>query len=150
MTAMPSGGGAEILSATFGALSDPIRRHILMRLAHGSCSVSELGSPFPVSAPAISKHLNVLEQAGMIIRWKQGRTYYCRLQPEPLQRAGQWIEDQRGFWEQQLDQLQDYLRKEERTWTTRQPRNPASPSDSGADSQHRPKGSSKPGHGRKL
>ena len=76
-----------VLSAIFNALSDPIRRQILARLAHGPCSVSELGAPFPVSAPAISKHLNVLEHTGLIARWKQGRTYYCKLLNEPHYRS---------------------------------------------------------------
>jgi DNA-binding transcriptional ArsR family regulator len=120
-----------VLSAIFNALSDPIRRQILARLAHGPCAVSELGAPFPVSAPAISKHLNVLEHIGLIARWKQGRTYYCKLLNEPLLVAGDWIDQQRAFWEQQFNGLDEFLRGEDGTWTSRSPPKPAPPSDSG-------------------
>jgi DNA-binding transcriptional ArsR family regulator len=136
------------LSAIFNALSDPIRRQILTRLTHGPCSVSELGAPFPVSAPAISKHLNVLEQTGLIVRWKQGRVYYCRLLNEPLVLAGDWIEQQRGFWEQQFNGLDEFLRGEDGTWTARLPLEPVQPSGSAGDSKRRRKGSSRPGRGR--
>jgi DNA-binding transcriptional ArsR family regulator len=139
----------EDLGAIFSALSDPIRRQILGRLAHGPCSVSELGAPFPVSAPAISKHLNVLEQTGLIVRWKQGRTYYCQLLSEPLLTAGDWIEQQRRFWEQQFTGLDEFLRGEDGTWTTRSPSGPAvRPSGSGTSSKQPPKGSSRPGRDR--
>jgi len=137
-----------VLSAIFGALSDPIRRQILTRLARGSCSVSELGAPFPVSGPAISKHLNVLEQTGLIARWKQGRTYYCQLLNEPLLIAGDWIEQQRGFWEQQFVGLDEFLRREDGTWTTTSPPEPIRPSGSGTGSKQPPKGSSRPGRDR--
>jgi DNA-binding transcriptional ArsR family regulator len=129
-------------------LSDPIRRRILGRLAHGPCSVSELGAPFPVSAPAISKHLNVLEQTGLIARWKEGRTYYCQLLSEPLLTAGDWIEQQRGFWEQQFNGLDEFLRGEDGTWTTQSPPEPVRPSGSGTNSKQPPKGSSRPGRDR--
>jgi DNA-binding transcriptional ArsR family regulator len=138
----------EDLSAIFSALSDPIRRRILGRLAHGPCSVSELGAPFPVSAPAISKHLNVLEQTGLIARWKEGRTYYCQLLSEPLLTAGDWIEQQRGFWEQQFNGLDEFLRGEDGTWTTQSPPEPVRPSGSGTNSKQPPKGSSRPGRDR--
>jgi DNA-binding transcriptional ArsR family regulator len=101
------------LDAIFAALSDPIRRGIVARLAHGPCSVTELGAPFDVSAPAISKHLAVLERSGVILRWKAGRVRYCRLVPDPLARASTWIEQHRLFWEQQLDSLGRYLEGEE-------------------------------------
>ncbi|MGP0002078.1 MAG: ArsR/SmtB family transcription factor [Acetobacteraceae bacterium] len=136
------------LDAIFGALSDPTRRRMVARLTLGSCSVTELSEPFAVSAPAISKHLNVLEQTGLIARSKQGRTHYCRLLPEPLQRAGSWIDQQRSFWERQFDNLDGFLRGEDGTWT-RSPPKPAPPSGSAASSQRPPKGSSKPGPGRK-
>jgi uncharacterized protein YndB with AHSA1/START domain/DNA-binding transcriptional ArsR family regulator len=97
----------------FGALADPIRRGILARLSHGVCSVTELGEPFPVSAPAISKHLLVLERSGLIERWKEGRVHFCRLIAAPLQQAGDWIEQHQAFWERQLDALENYLNRDE-------------------------------------
>jgi DNA-binding transcriptional ArsR family regulator len=112
VTAQPSvarKGERTSLDEVFGALSDPIRRAIVAELAHGDRSVSELGAPFAVSAPAISKHLAVLERVGLIVRWKQGRVRYCRLVADPLLQAGAWIEQHRVFWERQLDSLADYL-----------------------------------------
>ena len=109
----PASAGAAVLDDVFGALSDPIRRGIVAQLAAGPCSVSELGAPFAVSAPAISKHLAVLERAGMIERWKIGRVHYCRLISDPLVRAGVWIEHHRTFWERQLDALTEYLDREQ-------------------------------------
>lgn len=101
------------LDAVFGALSDPTRRAILARLVRGECSVTTLGSPFAVSAPAISKHLRVLEGSGLITRHKTGRVHYCRLRADPLREAGDWIEQQRAFWEQQFEALANYLDKEQ-------------------------------------
>jgi len=103
------------LDEVFGALSDPIRRAIVARLTAGPCSVSELGAPFAVSAPAISRHLAVLERSGLIRRWKTGRVHYCRLVADPLAQAGTWIEQHQAFWERQLDALEDYLDREEET-----------------------------------
>lgn len=103
----------EALDVVFGALSDPIRRAIIARLAHGPCSVGELGAPFAVSAPAISKHLAVLERSGLIARWKTGRVHYCRLVADPLADAASWIERHRAFWEGQLDALGEYLDRED-------------------------------------
>ena len=100
------------LDAVFGALSDPIRRAIVARLAQGECSVTVLSRPFDVSAPAISKHLGVLERAGLIDRRKTGRVRYCRLRLGPLEHAGGWIDQQRAFWEQQLGALDRFLREE--------------------------------------
>jgi DNA-binding transcriptional ArsR family regulator len=97
------------LEGVFGALSDPIRRAIVARLAVGACSVSELGAPFAVSAPAISRHLAVLQRAGLIMRWKVGRVHYCRLVADPLAEAAAWIEHHRAFWERQFNALDDYL-----------------------------------------
>jgi DNA-binding transcriptional ArsR family regulator len=102
-----------LLDDIFGALSDPIRRGIITRLANGPCSVTQLGMPFDVSAPAISRHLNVLERSGLIERWKQGRVNYCRLVPHPLIRATGWIEQHKMFWERQFDALADYLDREQ-------------------------------------
>ena len=102
----------EALDDIFSALSDPIRRGIIARLSHGECSVTELGSPFGVSAPAISRHLNVLERCGLIARWKRGRVHYCRLITDPLIPAADWIEQHQQFWERQFDALADYLDRE--------------------------------------
>ena len=113
LDAAPDGTGT--LDEVFGALADPTRRAIVARLTEGPRSVSKLGAPFPMSAPAISKHLAVLERAGMIARWKTGRVHYCRLVGGPLGRAGAWIEQHRVFWERQLDALEDYLDREAET-----------------------------------
>ena len=121
--ATPDGTGA--LDEIFGALADPTRRAIVARLAEGPCSVSNLAAPFPISAPAITKHLAVLERAGMIARWKTGRVNYCRLVGDPLGRAGIWIEQHHTFWERQLDALENYLDRE--TETCNQP--PPTPQD---------------------
>jgi DNA-binding transcriptional ArsR family regulator len=109
---LPEVTGGDGLNDVFGALSDPIRRGIIARLTRGSCSVTQLGSPFNVSAPAISRHLNVLERCGLIARWKRGRVHYCRLVVDPLTRAAGWIEQHQTFWERQLDALADYLDRE--------------------------------------
>lgn len=86
------------LDAIFAALADPIRRAILARLAHGELSVSELAAPFDVSLPAISKHLRVLERAGLLAGQKDGRVYRCRLAARPLEGAAEWIGHYRAFW----------------------------------------------------
>jgi DNA-binding transcriptional ArsR family regulator len=119
---------APHLDAIFGALSDPIRRSILAALSRGETSVTELGQPFSVSAPAITKHLRVLETAGLIVRRKSGRVNYCRLRTVPLIEAAGWIEEQREFWERQFDALDRYLSEEDEE-CNRQPSNePDSPS----------------------
>ena len=97
------------LSRTFSALADPTRRAILARLASGEASVSELAAPFEMSLPAISKHLKVLERAGLIARGRAAQWRPCRLQPHPLKGAADWLEHYRRFWEQRLDRLEDYL-----------------------------------------
>jgi DNA-binding transcriptional ArsR family regulator len=97
------------LDATFFALSDPIRRRMVARLATGDMTVGRLAEPFPVSAPAISKHLRVLERAGLITREREGRIRRCHLVPEPLKDAAEWVQQYRQFWETQLDQLAEYL-----------------------------------------
>jgi DNA-binding transcriptional ArsR family regulator len=101
------------LDQVFGALSDPIRRGIVERLARGPCTVTQLGAPFDVSAPAISKHLGVLEGCGLIVRWKVGRVHHCRLIAAPLVDAAAWIERHRAFWSHQLDALGEYLDRED-------------------------------------
>jgi DNA-binding transcriptional ArsR family regulator len=99
----------EALDAVFSALADPTRRAIVERLARRDASVSELAAPFSMSLPAISKHLGVLEDAGLVFREKQGRTRYCRLVPGPMREAAGWLELYRGFWEERLDSLARYL-----------------------------------------
>src|SRR5580692_11838599 len=102
---------ADQLSETFGALADPTRRAILARLASGEASVTELAAPFEMSMPAISKHLKVLERAGLIARGREAQWRPCRLQAAPLQDVAGWIEHYRRFWEQSFDRLDDYLRE---------------------------------------
>jgi DNA-binding transcriptional ArsR family regulator len=97
------------LDATFGALADPTRRAILAQLALGEATVGELAAPFDVSLPAVSKHLRVLEAAGLLRREIDGRIHRCRLAPGPMKDAAAWIETYRAFWETQLDALANYL-----------------------------------------
>jgi DNA-binding transcriptional ArsR family regulator len=97
------------LSATFGALADPTRRAILARLAAGQASVTELAGPFRMSLPAVSKHLKVLERAGLVARGRAAQWRPCRLAPEPLKEASEWLDDYRRFWEESLDRLAEYL-----------------------------------------
>lgn len=99
------------LSSTFAALADPTRRAILARLASGESSVTELAAPFEMSMPAISKHLKVLERAGLINRGRAAQWRPCSLQAGPLKEAADWMEHYRQFWEQSLDRLDDYLRE---------------------------------------
>ena len=99
------------LSATFAALADPTRRAILARLAKGEATVTELAEPFTVSLPAISKHLKVLERAGLIERGREAQWRPCRLQAEPLREADDWIEQYRRHWEESFDRLDEYLRQ---------------------------------------
>jgi DNA-binding transcriptional ArsR family regulator len=98
------------LNATFGALADPTRRAILARLASGEASVTELAEPFEMSLPAISKHLKVLQRAGLIARGREAQWRPCRLAPSPLKDAAAWLESYRRFWEESFDRLEDYLR----------------------------------------
>ena len=97
------------LDHTFSALSDPTRRAILARLAQGGATVTELARPFDMSLPAVSKHLRVLENAGLMSRRREGRIHHCRLVGEPLQGAADWLEFYRSFWETRLESLADYL-----------------------------------------
>jgi DNA-binding transcriptional ArsR family regulator len=100
---------ADNLSATFAALADPTRRAILERLADGDTTVSELAEPFEMSMPAVSKHLKVLERAGLISRMRDAQKRPCRLEAEPLKQAVTWIEQYRRHWDERLDRLEDYL-----------------------------------------
>jgi DNA-binding transcriptional ArsR family regulator len=97
------------LSSTFSALSDPTRRAILARLADGEASVKELARPFSLSAPSVTKHLKVLERAGLISRGREAQWRPCRLEAAPLQEVAEWVERYRSFWEQSLNRLDDYL-----------------------------------------
>jgi DNA-binding transcriptional ArsR family regulator len=99
------------LSETFGALADPTRRAILARLASGEASVTELAAPFSMSMPAISKHLKVLERAGLIARGREAQWRPCRLQVAPLQDVAGWVEHYRRFWEESFDRLDTYLQE---------------------------------------
>jgi DNA-binding transcriptional ArsR family regulator len=102
---------SDQLDTTFAALADPTRRAILARLADGEATVTELAEPFAVSLPAISKHLKVLEGAGLIIRGREAQYRPCRLQPRPLGEAAGWLENYRLLWEGSLDRLDDHLRR---------------------------------------
>lgn len=104
---MPS----DHLSTTLAALADPTRRAILARLASGQASVTELAEPFEMSLPAISKHLKVLERAGLIARSREAQWRPCRIEAGPLKEVSDWLEHYRLFWEQSFDRLDDYLSK---------------------------------------
>ena len=98
------------LSTTFSALADPTRRAILARLAAGEASVTELAEPFAMSLPAVSRHLKVLERAGLIARSRTAQWRPCRLAPAPLKAASEWLEGYRRFWDESLDNLAGYLK----------------------------------------
>src|SRR6201996_8707337 len=104
---MPS----DQLSATFSALADPTRRAILAKLIAGESSVTQLAQPFDMSLPAISKHLKVLERAGLIARSRDAQWRPCRLEAAPLKNVSDWVGEYRRFWEQSFDRLDDYLRE---------------------------------------
>ncbi len=97
------------LDLVFGALADATRRQILARLAKGEATVGELAAPFEISRPAISKHLRVLERAGLVHRTRDGRLRRCELEAEPMREASAWVERYREFWEDRLDALAEYL-----------------------------------------
>ena len=99
------------LSETFGALADPTRRAILARLAKGEATVTELAAPFDISLPAISRHLKVLQRAGLIEQGRQAQWRPCRLKPEGLRDVADWIGEYRRHWEESLERLDDYLRE---------------------------------------
>ena len=98
-----------MLDRTFSALADPTRRAIVERLADGEASVTELAAPFAMSLPAVSKHLKVLEKAGLISRGRRAQWRPCRLEPEPLKEASDWLQEYRRLWEERLDRLDEYL-----------------------------------------
>jgi DNA-binding transcriptional ArsR family regulator len=99
------------LSTTLSALADPTRRAILARLASGEATVTELAEPFAMSLPAVSKHLKVLQRAGLIARGREAQWRPCRLQPEPLKDIADWVEHYRRFWEESFDRLDEYLKE---------------------------------------
>jgi DNA-binding transcriptional ArsR family regulator len=99
------------LSTTFAALADPTRRAILARLSTGEATVTDLAEPFEMSMPAISKHLKVLERAGLVARSREAQWRPCRIDAAPLKDVAEWVEDYRRIWEQRLDRLDDYLRE---------------------------------------
>ena len=101
------------LSATFGALADPTRRAILARLSGGETSVTELAAPFAMSMPAVTKHLKVLERAGLVERSRRAQWRPCKLRAKPLEEATGWIGQYRKFWEESFDRLEAYLREEQ-------------------------------------
>jgi len=100
---------SDHLSATFSALADPTRRAILARLAEGETTVTKLAEPFRMSLPAVSRHLKVLERAGLISQTREAQWRPCRLEAKPLQEASDWVDKYRKFWEQRLDRLADYI-----------------------------------------
>ena len=99
------------LSATFSALADPTRRAILARLASGETSVSELAKPFEMTLPAVTKHLKVLQKAGLITQGRQAQWRPCRLEAGPLKEISEWVERYRRFWEESFDRLDEYLQE---------------------------------------
>jgi DNA-binding transcriptional ArsR family regulator len=99
------------LSTTFAALADPTRRAILARLSTGEATVTDLAEPFEMSMPAISKHLKVLERAGLVARSREAQWRPCRIDAAPLKDVAEWVENYRRIWEQRLDRLDDYLRE---------------------------------------
>jgi DNA-binding transcriptional ArsR family regulator len=107
----------DFLSNTFAALADPTRRAILARLAEGPATVKELAAPFAMSGPAVSKHLRVLERAGLIVRGREAQWRPCRLEAAPIKEVAEWAESYRRFWEasyQRLDEYLDHLKEKER------------------------------------
>ena len=102
------------LSITFGALADPTRRAILARLAKGPATVTELARPFEMTLPAVSKHLKVLEHAGLIERGREAQWRPCQLRARPLEEAADWVERYRTLWEERFDRLDEYLKQLQR------------------------------------
>lgn len=102
---------SDQLSVKFAALADPTRRAILARLALGEAAVTDLAEPFAMSLPAVSKHLKVLERAGLITRGREAQWRPCRIEPRALKDIGDWLDDYRRLWEARLDRLEDYLKK---------------------------------------
>jgi DNA-binding transcriptional ArsR family regulator len=110
------------LSTTFAALADPTRRAILARLAVGESSVNQLAEPFDISLPAISRHLKVLENAGLITRGRDAQWRPCKLNPDRLKTVDDWLDDYRRFWEESFDRLDEYLQKLKANRNKKQPK----------------------------
>jgi DNA-binding transcriptional ArsR family regulator len=110
-------GDEDFLDRAFAALADPTRRAILARLALGEAAVTELAEPFQMSLPAVSKHLKVLERAGLITRSHQAQWRYCRLEPAPLKQVADWVGDYKRFWDESYERLDEYLEDLKRTST---------------------------------
>lgn len=110
------------LSVVFSALADPTRRAILARLADGDASVNELAEPFSMSLPAVSKHLKVLERAGLITRGRNAQWRPCRLEADPLKDVSEWVRDYQRFWDESYQRLDDYLVRMQNTGTEESPR----------------------------
>ena len=108
---MAFNAATDRLSSTFAALADPTRRAILARLSLGETSVTELAQPFQMTMPAVTKHLKVLERAGLISRGREAQWRPCKLDAAPLKDAATWVEQYRQFWEARLDRLDDYLQE---------------------------------------
>lgn len=106
----PTREAPDALSVTLAALADPTRRAILARLSEGEASVTELAEPFEMTLPAVSKHLKVLERAGLITRGRHAQWRPCRLRPEPLKDVSTWLDRYRQLWEERFDRLEEYLR----------------------------------------
>ena len=105
---------ADRLSNTFAALADPTRRAILARLISGQASVTELAAPFEMTMPAVTKHLKVLERAGLIARGREAQWRPCRIEGEPLRDVAAWMEPYRRFWDESFDRLDDYLQEKQK------------------------------------
>jgi DNA-binding transcriptional ArsR family regulator len=130
----------EPLDAVFAALADPTRRQVLKTLSAGSRPVTELARPFPMSLPGFTKHLQILEDAGLIKREKEGRVVSCTLAADPMKKASDWLDQTREFWEKRLDALARFLYHQEETqaWRTPKRRN-GRRSHSSASSMRRPR-----------
>ena len=105
----------DTLSATFQAIADPTRRTILARLAQGEATVQELAEPLPISQPAVSKHLKVLEKAGLVERRREAQRRWCRLQARPLREVAAWATEYQQYWDESFERLDDLLKKEKST-----------------------------------
>jgi len=115
---------ADQLSTTFAALADPTRRAILSRLIAGECSVTDLAKPFEMSLPAVSKHLRVLERAGLIAQRREAQWRHCRVEAGPLKEVADWTERYRHIWEERLDRLDQYVQQMQAKETKRHARGP--------------------------
>ena len=124
------------LSATFAALADPTRRAILARLVEGEAPVTELAEPFEISLPAVSKHLKVLERAGLIERSRHAQWRPCRLAPAPLKEVADWVERYRRFWEERFDRLDDYLSEMQRAPASERRREDSVERQDGTEEEH--------------